>query len=342
MKKIYSFIICCLPLFLEAQTITQNDLPTAGIAFTLGTDSTYSAPVPPGGMNQTWNYSALQNLVLDTAGFILPAATPFSSLFPVSNLASHDVAQNTYAYYTSNSSGFYIDGFVNGGTILSYTQPDLYIPVPLSYGTTRNNTARSVIDTTVIDTSGNPVNLRIVFRIESQFIADGTGNLTTPTTTYSNVLRLKITTLTYDSVYVDIGGGIYFPLPGGSSVVHKTHYRYLSSGLPVNYLLGIEADSTGTTSVSSEYLIASINLSVPYLVIENSPKIYPNPVFHEINFNFLNEEASLIIYNTGKQIISSSDIYNKPLNVEKLKNGVYHYLLIKKDQSEKGSIVIQH
>ena len=75
MKKALLTILLLGPFIVRSQTITTADLPTAGLAWITGNDSTYSQAIPSGGTGQTWDYSTLQNLENDTAGFINAAGT---------------------------------------------------------------------------------------------------------------------------------------------------------------------------------------------------------------------------------------------------------------------------
>ena len=90
MKKIYLALLFSIPFLINGQTITQADLPHAGTAFTMGNDTTYTAPVPAGGMGQVWDYSGLLNHRTDTNGFIAAAGTPYASCFRGSNFATID------------------------------------------------------------------------------------------------------------------------------------------------------------------------------------------------------------------------------------------------------------
>src|SRR5688572_4455443 len=125
MKKIY-LAICILvssaTLSVAQITITQSDLPVAGLAFTTAVDDNYVSVIPAGGASQTWNYSGLLNNDQDTVGFIPAAGTPFAAQYPTANLATFSPTTGSYAYFTSNSSGFYQNGVtdsaITGGALI--------------------------------------------------------------------------------------------------------------------------------------------------------------------------------------------------------------------------------
>ena len=59
MKKALLTILLLGPFIVRSQTITTADLPTAGLAWITGNDSTYSQAIPSGGTGQTWDLLTL-------------------------------------------------------------------------------------------------------------------------------------------------------------------------------------------------------------------------------------------------------------------------------------------
>lgn len=338
MKKIYLLLLLCLPFSIIAQTITQNDLPKDGTSFTLGIDDTYSGPIPTQGPMQVWNFSTLRNVRLDTSAFIDALGTPYASSFPNSNLASLNLSENSYSYFTNNSNGFYINGVGSSNTNLTFDPMLLYIPVPLSMGDVYDNIARSQYDTTIVDSTG-PVDLRFVIYYESVYKGDSYGTLTIPSGTYPNVLRFKVTETRYDSLYFGIGGGLYVPFSGSSTLSY--HYRFVTTGLEANYLMGIDADELGIAT-SSEFLV-DVNIAVPLVSEKKNVFAYPNPAMNNLNFKNISNITSIVVYdNNGKEVLRSKQIDNNSLNVGMLKNGIYHYEMNLNDKIQKGNFVVQH
>lgn len=338
MKKIYLLLLLCLPFSIIAQTIIQSDLPKAGTSFTLGIDDTYSGPIPTQGPMQVWNFSTLKNFRLDTSAFIDAMGTPYASSFPNSNIASLNLSDNSYSYFTNNSTGFYINGIGSSISNLTFDPMLLYIPVPLSIGVVYDNIARSQFDTSIVDTSG-PVDLRFVIYYESIYKGDSYGTLTIPSGTYPNVLRFKVTETRYDSLYFGIGGGIYVPFSGSSTLSY--HYRFVTTGLEANYLMGIDADEFGNTT-SSEFLV-DINIAVPLVSERKNVVAYPNPAMNNLNFKNISNITGIVVYdNSGKEVLRTKQVENNSLNVALLKNGIYHYEMIFNDKIQKGNFIIQH
>ncbi len=324
----------------QAQTITTADIPTVGLAWITANDSTYTQAIPAGGMSQVWDYSTLQNLLNDTSGFIAAAGTPYASAFSTSNLAGYDQASGTYSYFTSNSSGLYVDGIANATSVFHYGVSSLYIPVPFSYNDVRNSYSRIQIDTVYMGTPG-----RLIFRTNSTFTADGTGNLTLPSGQFNNVLRIRETALSYDSILADIGGGIFIPISTTASQV--TRYSFLMPGNAVALLLGLEADSLGQFATSSSYFTGAFVNGVPILPKAKSVSTYPNPSNSTVNLDLtsLSDVTLIEIFDMkGNLILNITPNSNgvTSFSALNLANGTYHYSVIGKNSKNIGSFQIQH
>jgi hypothetical protein len=342
MKKIYSLILLFFPFISLAQpTITQSDLPVAGLVFVMGTDTGYAASITAGGPNQTWDYTGLQNLQNDTSGFMSANGTPYASMFPGSTLASYDINADQWYYFTAGTSGFYVDGFASAGTgVFRLTPGQLFAPVPFTYGNTRNNTARIQIDSVV---SG--INYRFIESIASSFTADGFGTLNLPSGNYTNTLRVKNTEITTDSILVDLLGiGIYSLVSATST--QATHYKWFHNGT-AGYLLGIDADSLGTTATYSEYLTQYTVLSA------NGPKpdqssllSYPNPANKMVYLMNVEEaEATIIVTNAIGNEMEQKTIAGKErieINVENYSPGIYQLTILSSGNKKNSRFTVQH
>ncbi len=342
MKKIYLLIHVLLPFVSFAQpTITQSDLPSSGLVFVMATDSVYSAAIPAGGSSQVWDYTGLQNLATDTSGFFSSVGTPYSSQFAGANLASYNASGNQWTYFTSNSTGFYIDGFGSPTSgIFQLTPRQLFAPIPFTYGDTRNNTARIQIDTVY---SG--VNARVIHTVFSIFNADAWGTLNLPSGNYNNTLRMKVTELTTDTILVDLLGiGVYTLFSANSSQV--THYRWFHNGAAA-YLLGVDADSLGTIATYSEYLVNSQIVSTNDLgSIHDALIAYPNPANQTVYLNNdLAANGVLIITNALGQEVGKKTVDGTKkitLDISTYPNGLFQFLLISESERRNGRFAVLH
>jgi hypothetical protein len=352
MKKNYLTLIMLLFLAGAASaqiTITQADLPVAGLAYTLAGDDTYSAPIPAGGASQSWNYAGLNSLFLDTTAFIPAAGTPNAAMFPTANLASYDPNGGSYSYFITNANGFYSagasDSSLPGGSLI-FSPPYLYVPTPFTYNNTVNSTARAQLDFSVYDsTTMTTYNFRIRHNVQSSFFCDGWGSLTLPNATYNNTLRVRLTEHNYDSLLVDLFGiGVYSLVSVDSST--SLSYRWVGHG-PALYLLGLETDSTGTMAISSEYLNNYLLLGTqPVPSVRAAVSAYPNPAVKNVRISWgaTFDAVSLSLYTTSGQQVMASEIENLQqldVPVGHLAPGLYMYRLTGRDGSRaSGHLVV--
>lgn len=340
MKKALLTILLLGPFIVRSQTITTADLPTAGLAWITGNDSTYSQAIPSGGTGQTWDYSTLQNLENDTAGFINAAGTPYASSFPNSNLAGYDSQSGIYSYFTTNTSGIYLDGIIGPSIQYIYENSQLYIPVPFTYGDVRNTFSRIQIDSVYLG-----FNSRFVLRTNSTFTADGSGNLTLPSGQFNNALRIKEIAITYDTLSIDTCGGNYITISNSASQI--TRYNFVMPGNPVALVMGIEADSLGQFATSSQYFTGAFVNSVPVVQRSAKVKTYPNPANESVNLDLttINDISLIEIFDLNGSLIKTiqpdaSGITTIPAS--ELSNGVYHYSISGKGKMVSGTFQVQH
>lgn len=340
MKKALLTILLFVPFIGKSQTITTADLPTVGLAWITGNDSTYSQAIPAGGTGQTWDYSTLQNLENDTAGFINAAGTPYASSFPNSNLAGFDWQSGVYTYFTTNTSGIYLDGIIGPSLQYIFETSQLYIPVPFSYGDVRNTFSRIQIDSVYLG-----YNSRFVLRTNSTFTADGSGDLTLPSGQFNNVLRIKEIAMTYDTLSIDTGGGNYITL--STSVSQVTKYSFVKPGNPVALIMGIEADSLGQFATSSQYFTGTYISSVSSFPLADKIRTYPNPANETVNFDLsIIKDISVIeIFDTNGNLVrkiqpDASGIVSIP--AAGLSNGNYHYSISGNGSKVSGTFQVQH
>lgn len=318
-------------------TITTAELPIAGLAWTTANDSAYFTPVLPGGANVTWDYSGLLNSYIDTVGFRASAGTPYASSFPTSNLAAYDPASGAWTYVTTNSTGLYFDGFTEPtfGT-LNFSTPQLVVPVPFSFGSTRTNNSGFTVDTNL-----NGTNIRFEIAIQSQFEGDGYGTVILPTGNYNNVLRVKTTTLSTNTISTELvpGTGIYIPVSTSQS--QSTTFSHYQEGATASFILDIDADSLGLTTNSSSYLLQSVVLSTPELSESREATVYPNPASNSLLIEGVGFEKSITVYGIDGKIVSLSVTpsgVDGRVDVSNLSNGLYFFTAGKRA----GKFTVQH
>jgi hypothetical protein len=343
MKKLYLILIAFSTNYSFAQTIIQSDLPFAGLGWTSGSDTNYNAPVLPGGSGQSWDYSGLQYDFVDTSGFGAAAGTPYAASFPSANLAALDMSTGDWTYFTNSSTGFYVNGFVTGTVPFVISPPQMYVPVPFSYGNTVTNISRVVIDTVFTTYPA-----KVILNFHADFEADGSGSLITPTATYPSTLRVKEILLETDSLMVDfLSNGNYTLL--GAQQHQTTNYRWYTHGNTANYILGITADSLGITAVQSDYLMQWAMLGTNDFNVSTALKVYPSPATDYITIsNGTSSIQSLEIFNLlGEKVIFSESSINTQrselkLDVSDWVPGIYTYTILTGSIILQGKFSVQH
>lgn len=351
MKRNLLFALLLAPLFSVSQiTINTTQLPYPGLAYIMVSDTLLNTPVPPGGTNQSWDFSSLNNDGQDTSAYISAAGTPFISDFPTSNLASHSPQDSAFVYMTTNTNGFYIDGTRLYGDTSALPLPInkivfnpafLVIPTPFTYGNTRNSSYRFQLD---FSFQGTPA--RLISNTQQVFEGDGYGSLQLPNASYPNTLRIKNTQTSFDSLLLDATGLGFYVLVNSSSS-QSTLYQWLRAAQPA-VLLTITADSLGLTAESADFFegtavtgISSIDANQPAIV-----RVYPNPA-SEYVFVSLPEAGTpsdfLQIFDmTGRMLTEKplEGLNQYGFEVTSLSEGVYTWNIPSRNAS--GRLVIKH
>jgi hypothetical protein len=225
---------------------------------------------------------------------------------------------------------------------LVFNPSQLFEPVPFTYGNSRNDFSRFVID---LDTLGQ--NIRLVHRTVSAFDADGYGSLILPNATYANTLRIKTIATVYDSIFVDILGiGFYTFL--NASVTQSSNYRWFRNGQPA-YLLGLEGDSLGLNANYSEYLLNGATTGISQTTAPSkSVSVFPNPATAQINFLFpemTSDNTSLKIYDAKGAIVRETEIDGLTgygFGISNMENGLYFYSIVGSSMNYTGRFVVSH
>lgn len=226
---------------LSAQiSITSSDMPQPGDTITLS-EADPGLVMNPGatGQNHTWDYT---NLVADTTylkTFGDPDDSP-SFIFRLTffNATMMDVGEanglllftgmdrEIFPFYEARSSSFeymgygaYIDSFP---TPVTFTDPDVIYPLPMTFGTTNQSVGKYVLNLP------NVMYYRQL--IDRNTEVDGHGYLELPNGVYT-VIRVHSEVVEQDSLYLD-SLGFGFNLPANT----RQEYKWLSNGYPTPLL----------------------------------------------------------------------------------------------------------
>jgi hypothetical protein len=314
---------------LNAQTtITYNNhAPLIGQTITVKTliDPVDAQPGPDGA-NVTWDFSDFIGDDEFTTTYINPAETPFAdSLEGLDvNVAMGiiDEEDSGYGFVSVNQDdvsmkaiGFMVEG---EPAMFSVFDPSpVVMKFPFAYGDDYD---------TYGEFSMSVEGYMIVTKEWSTSVADAWGTLVNPVTTYSNVLRVKTTTVDSTFIYA-----------GGEPIIERYEYidySWYSAGNrhPVQTLSG-EMDGDDFSADGLDYLVeesASISDKVA-----NQLSIYPNPVSDVIFIDQKLEnlpERYVISDMMGRIVVETKAKGNDRISVSHLAEGMYMLQQIKGNQ----------
>lgn len=285
MKKILSRLTFLFAGLIMAGSLTgqiqigMSDMPVAGTAYPIYTTTVITGDYSQTGANFSWDFSALTPesntemtyLPLDSVPSDLVTAF---NLFAGSNVATMAVAagaedmegspisvEEAYAFYATNSTGFKNlgIGFIMSGfpIPIRYDNPDVIFALPLEFEDTYSSDSYMEINL--------PNYIFYSTQINRSSEVDGWGTIALPDDTF-DVLRVKSTVITNDSIYIDsLGFGFQMP--------EQTSYEYYwlaeDQGVPV---LTIREESTGIAS--AEFTSYTVISAPEYSSFKESAQVY--------------------------------------------------------------------
>jgi hypothetical protein len=353
MKKIFTILFVGMALNqVHSQTITSANLPNLGEAWVEFIDTTGSlVTITPGGAGQTWNYGT-SFVVGDTSGFLFespssaPAYMNASTNFPGATFVVNgaDPLDSTATFIKSNATGLYFDGIYEQGSVvdtsiglnisaLDYNPDRLLIPVPFSLNSTRLNNAKIAFQFTVNPGAPlPPINVEISNNTMQDFLADGSGTLTTPLGTFNNVLRIKEYTYQIDSTNYD------FPLIPDTVNIHDTTitYQFVQSNSHC-LLMSASVDPFTNQTIKASYYDPIVLVGAE----ENNTlpvSMYPNPAGDEFYLNHIRTNSTIQIFNIAGKLVKDQYLggleSNIKVNTTDMSAGFYFFSI---SNSENGN-----
>ena len=333
-----------LPFIGSAQiTINQSDLPVIGNMWFELRDTTTLRTVTPGGINQVWNYSnfAVAESRAIQIQNIAAAPSAWNTNFPSAQMVDYNATDSTATYFTSNTTGFYAEGFYNGSlnsqppNAIIYNPNYMIVPTPFTFSNSRNHTAKIII----IINQG--FNYKFVLYRYQQFSADAYGTITTPAGTFNNTLRIKQLSYAEDSTYVDAGAG-YQPLSNNTAYDTTISYTWFKNApntlvFTMNEIMNGNVGS-GTSSNASYY--SATTTEIPSFLKPKESIAYPNPSNGSkfITISLKNKNAkTLLIYNMLGELVKNEELNDSEailFEATIFNNGIYIYKIIGKDNTE--------
>lgn len=168
-------------------TLTSSNSPSIGDLQTQVTVDTTGITPGNQGANQLWSFTNLVRIDSNVNQWIDPAATPYGSLFPQSNVCSLDTCYN---YFKGSSPQFEYVGYYSHSTAVNYSNFETILSYPFTYNSTFSDNFSAVIN----------LNGDVLYRTGTvNVIGDAYGILNLTFGIYLNALRLKHTIHINDS-----------------------------------------------------------------------------------------------------------------------------------------------
>jgi hypothetical protein len=202
-------------------TVTDTDISGVGDILYQAYDSNPGAIINVGipGLNQTWDFSSLQESSTGSLLFISPLGTAYQNQYPNANLCVND--NSSFIYYDKTTSGYFMLG--KGDTV--FHSPALFYPLPLTYSLNVSDGPILVIDNVITDNYFFPG-----FLLSSYLPSSTVDSLSNGLANKADTALIKITNTT--DFLVDASGTMTTPL-GTFDVLRLKSIKYTNSELDI-------------------------------------------------------------------------------------------------------------
>jgi len=334
-------------------TITSSDFGNVGDSYVVGQrDANISITPGSAGVNQTWNFTALTPISLDTINFLAPASVPGASSFPNANLA---IESNDGVFFVDRrSNGVYTQGgvvSVNGVSTPAVFDPEqTLLPFPTNYQDNFNSISRFQtpfafpIDTNVLGCQIKLDSIRVNRFSDLTVDFDAWGTVQLPTDTMV-ALRANSVEVATDSIFVYAPQPINctFPpvsipqgwslapasllslagIPGPVTTTTSRVYTWYANGEKFG-AVAMEVDGAGApTSVRFKSDASQL------VGLANQPnsaiRSYPNPANASIRLAIQETALIEIVDLSGRVVARRFSTPGQSISIESLQNGVYFF-----------------
>ncbi len=340
MKRFYflssTFLMLLVNGAMAQVTLFASDAPQIGDEFINANDTTNIDTILPvsTGENQTWDFSWIRNDSQDTTSYVDPASTPNASTFPMATLAQP--SQQGYTYFFTDQDHLEVIGGQMDTIAVLFDDPLTYFVFPLSYDSVFSD--NGIMDVTIaydttIDIGGQTVSIDSIRVQRTIILTDsvvGWGSITTPVTTYDNVLQLKSREEDIDSISVHTTGfiSIWMPIQNTSSITDKWEWftKYKKTAL-----VSLEV-SEDTIKKVFYFLDPSANIETQ--TMSGFPiTIFPNPANSIITLSSEKSISYIEIYDITGNRTQIETVSNQMVSVKHLASG--NYIIKSFDRNQK-------
>ncbi len=338
MKKIYTAILSLITvLSYQAQLTQANHAPSNGDTYK--TFQCDSSTINPGGAGAgaNWNFATIITHSSVVSNY--SAMTVSDPSYPNANIAVASSTSNiSYISSTSSQLNNYGGNIMIGtvGGALYYTSPAVNAVYPMNLNTTT---------TSITGGSINALSFPGTFTGLNTILVDGSGTLTLPSGTYTNVLRV-VSTQT-----------VNFNLGLATGTLTQKNYDYYSIGTKAPMLT--ISTSTAVTSLSplptSQTVVTRLDPSIanPTVGVQENKMananvlVFPNPASNSVSFSSNSDESfQVMLFDITGKLIQNYPMTDGKLKVDvsNLNSGLYLYKLVNSQQElvKTGKLTIYH
>jgi len=313
-------------------TIDQSDFANPSDTFLVKVNYNPTIPIDLSpGENKVWDFSGLENDMLNFVCYKPVSYLDFADQFPLSQYYTYGpgwlyagpsgIAPNEnnwgYMLFFNNPDGLFIEGFYSDyglGYRATYNSPPemlMFAPATYSNSQMHNSYWQVAID-------NNPLDHDSIYRrnVEKSLLVDAWGTLTTVFGTYE-VIRVHETGFSIDSLFISFGEITLYRTQFVRDTLNNYYFWAKEIGNP---LVTIKCDGRGNIK-EVNYLTAILQTGIE-TPSDNSNQItiFPNPVIDKLYFNIENKVEVFDIQ--GKTVLKTNHAIRN-IDISILKKGIY-------------------
>lgn len=295
--------------------------------------------------------------------FDLTSNTPYTTDYPNSNLFTYGPAimfggffggapvseqgmDNGYMFWRKDATGFWTEGFMPdegpyAGKKVWTVPQEMILGTPATLGTSYPNFSQWTLTYDDVPTDYDTVYVSTVNKTQD---CDAWGTLTTPTNTYSDVLRIHEYGVKVDSAKSFMNGNLLLSL----EISRDTFNNYIFVTNGIHYPLALVKADKNNVIRSIEYYFMQGFLGTESLnVVASSLNIYPNPTEGNFTIELPNqpEVQGVFILTDSYGKIVSTKLLDQQMNQftnMMLEPGVYFYSYTTEFEQKTGKLIIKN
>jgi len=366
MKKVLYFIFTCFSIAASAQAVlNKTHFAVAGDTLFYGHDTTSSNSNlnSTSGANKTWNFSTANKMYFSESVFAPLEASPIDVPADVTHLLIEKMLDEEETYTFMNVTPTKVEMLNDGGEMLGSEPVRIKtLSFPLTYNTKVTDSTQivQIFPAAILgsEVSALADSIRLTVKVKITNLCDGYGTLTTPTASYNNTLRLKVTSV----LNFKLEGkknllGFWIPLPSDILPIpgNQTDVSFVWLDENSKYFLAEASMETENPDrmISFYYQIPRSAATGILKQAKNQfdLNVFPNPVNDLVNFEFNAKQNNITTIEltdmTGRIVASKVEFvtagkHKSQLNVAQLKSGYYFVNITQNGQTAKHKLVIQH